>query len=98
MAGGGNLKVPCLRIVDEQGDVRRMYEFGEIIGYLEGRFTGASAGTAWIFHIGAPGHHSPIPTTAVSTKATLSKGLLYFFVGYSPEWTIWSTFSIECWI
>ena len=45
LAGGGNLKVPCLRIEDDQGQVQWMYESGEIIGYLEGRFS-ASAATA----------------------------------------------------
>ena len=36
--GGGQLKVPCLRIEEESGDVRWMYESGDIISYLEGRF------------------------------------------------------------
>ena len=36
--GGGDLKVPCLRVEDGQGEVQWMYESGEIIGYLEGRF------------------------------------------------------------
>lgn len=36
--GGGQLKVPCLRIEEENGDVRWMYESGDIISYLEGRF------------------------------------------------------------
>jgi len=38
LAGGGDLKVPCLRIEDGQGDVAWMYESKAIIGYLEGRF------------------------------------------------------------
>lgn len=38
LAGGSNLKVHCLRIEDGEGDVRWMYESGEIVGYLEGRF------------------------------------------------------------
>ncbi|CAA0099173.1 Uncharacterised protein [Halioglobus japonicus] len=33
LAGGGDLKVPCLRVED-----RWIYESGEIIGYLEGWF------------------------------------------------------------
>lgn len=39
--GGGQLKVPCLRIEDENGDVRWMYESGDIISYLEQRFNPA---------------------------------------------------------
>lgn len=38
LIGGGDLKVPCLRIEDAEGDVRWLYESGEIVGYLEGRF------------------------------------------------------------
>ncbi|QFU74388.1 glutaredoxin [Halioglobus maricola] len=38
LAGGGNLKVPCLRIKDSEQKSRWMYESGEIIDYLEGRF------------------------------------------------------------
>jgi glutaredoxin len=41
--GGGQLKVPCLRIEDENGDVRWMYESGDIISYLEQRFNPAEA-------------------------------------------------------
>jgi glutaredoxin len=37
--GGGQLKVPCLRIEEDNGDVTWMYESGDIIEYLEGRFT-----------------------------------------------------------
>lgn len=38
LAGGGLLKVPCLRI-DEPGQASRwMYESSDIIAYLEGRF------------------------------------------------------------
>ena len=43
LVGGGNLKVPCLRIDDDQGQVQWMYESGEIIGYLEGRFSASAA-------------------------------------------------------
>lgn len=35
LQGGGKLKVPCLRIEEENADVRWMYESKEIIGYLE---------------------------------------------------------------
>ena len=35
---GGKLKVPCLRIEDEQGQVQWMYESNDIIAYLEQRF------------------------------------------------------------
>ncbi|MDH5172548.1 MAG: glutathione S-transferase N-terminal domain-containing protein [Gammaproteobacteria bacterium] len=38
LAGGGDLMVPCLRIEDERGGVKWMYESRDIIGYLEGRF------------------------------------------------------------
>jgi glutaredoxin len=38
LAGGGDLKVPCLRIDDGERGLQWMYESGEIIGYLEGRF------------------------------------------------------------
>lgn len=38
LAGGGDLKVPCLRIEDGQGQVSWMYESSAIITYLEGRF------------------------------------------------------------
>ncbi|NRA23445.1 MAG: glutathione S-transferase N-terminal domain-containing protein [Oleispira sp.] len=41
--GGGQLKVPCLRIEDDNGDVRWMYESGDIIDYLEGRFNPTDA-------------------------------------------------------
>jgi glutaredoxin len=33
--GGGKLKVPCLRIEENTGEVRWMYESSEIISYLE---------------------------------------------------------------
>ena len=44
--GGGQLKVPCLRIEDDNGDVTWMYESGDIISYLEGRFNPADAETS----------------------------------------------------
>ena len=37
--GGGTLKVPCLRIEDDQGEVSWMYESSDIINYLESRLT-----------------------------------------------------------
>jgi glutaredoxin len=46
LQGGGQLKVPCLRIEEDNGDVRWMYESGEIIDYLEGRFNPADAETS----------------------------------------------------
>ena len=36
--GGGEIKVPCLRIEDEHGKVRWMYESDDIKAYLQGRF------------------------------------------------------------
>jgi glutathione S-transferase len=42
LAGGGNLKVPCLRIEDGQGRVEWMYESPDIISYLEERFAAPS--------------------------------------------------------
>jgi len=38
LAGGGALKVPCLRIEDEQSQVEWLYESAAIIRYLESRF------------------------------------------------------------
>ncbi|MDT4874859.1 hypothetical protein FQZ97_1101880 [compost metagenome] len=40
LAGGGKVKVPCLRI-EENGESRWMYESNDIIGYLESRFAKA---------------------------------------------------------
>jgi glutaredoxin len=34
LAGGGELKVPCLRIEGDGGEVQWMYESADIIGYL----------------------------------------------------------------
>lgn len=39
--GGGQAKVPCLKIVDESGNSRWLYESGKIIEYLRGRFAPA---------------------------------------------------------
>ena len=36
--GGGKSVVPCLRIQDQHGNPRWLYESGEIIAYLRGRF------------------------------------------------------------
>jgi len=38
LAGGGNIKVPCLRITDDAGDTTWMYESSDIIAYLQQRF------------------------------------------------------------
>jgi glutaredoxin len=38
LAGGGALKVPCLRIGEGEQESQWMYESGNIISYLEGRF------------------------------------------------------------
>ncbi len=38
LAGSGNLKVPYLRIGEGQSWFHWMYNFRDIIGYLEGRF------------------------------------------------------------
>ncbi|BCG24177.1 hypothetical protein TUM18999_23680 [Pseudomonas tohonis] len=40
LAGGGKIKVPCLRI-DENGESRWLYESNDIIRYLESRFAQA---------------------------------------------------------
>ncbi|WP_019022454.1 MULTISPECIES: glutathione S-transferase N-terminal domain-containing protein [unclassified Thioalkalivibrio] len=40
---GGKLQVPCLRIEEEDGSVRWLYESGAIIDYLESRFDPARA-------------------------------------------------------
>lgn len=38
LAGGGLLKVPCLKIEDSEGQTSWMYESKDIINYLEQRF------------------------------------------------------------
>jgi glutaredoxin len=38
LQGGGQIKVPCLQITDEQGRVQWMYESADIIQYLHKRF------------------------------------------------------------
>ena len=46
LAGGGNLKVPCLRIEDVHGQAEWMYDSSDIIRYLERRFDPAQQNTA----------------------------------------------------
>ena len=41
LSGGGDLKVPCLRIGEGERGFQWMYESREIIGYLEQRFVAA---------------------------------------------------------
>jgi len=38
LKGGGEVKVPCLRIVDKKGNDNWMYESDEIMQYLQDRF------------------------------------------------------------
>ncbi len=38
LQGGGRIKVPCLKITDEQGNSQWMYESSAIIQYLQTRF------------------------------------------------------------
>lgn len=38
LQGGGQVKVPCLQITDEQGNVQWLYESAEINQYLHQRF------------------------------------------------------------
>jgi len=38
LQGGGQIKTPCLRITDEQGNSQWMYESDDIIQYLRKRF------------------------------------------------------------
>lgn len=40
IAEGGKYQVPCLRIVDDKGDVNWLYESTAINDYLDRRFTG----------------------------------------------------------
>ena len=41
LAGGGKIQTPCLRITDDQGNVRWLYESKAIISYLQQRFSPA---------------------------------------------------------
>ena len=43
LAGGGQLKVPCLRIAQSEHESQWMYESGDIISYLEKRFVADSS-------------------------------------------------------
>jgi glutaredoxin len=42
LAGGGKLKVPCLRIDEGAGNIRWMYDSKDIIGYLQQQFAEAA--------------------------------------------------------
>lgn len=46
LAGGGILKVPCLKIVDDEGGQTWMYESSDIIAYLDSRFGEGKVATA----------------------------------------------------
>lgn len=46
VTGSGQLKVPCLRIEEDNGDVSWMFESSDIIDYLEGRFNPELAETS----------------------------------------------------
>jgi len=39
LKGGGELKVPCLKITSESGEVSWLYESNDIIQYLQDNFT-----------------------------------------------------------
>ena len=49
LAGGGDLKVPCLRIAEADSEERWMYESREIIAYLEQRFSRDSSANSTAF-------------------------------------------------
>lgn len=38
LQGGGQIKVPCLKIIDEKGNDKWMYESDDIMDYLQNRF------------------------------------------------------------
>lgn len=40
LRGGGAVKVPCLKITEPSGKSQWLYESGQIIDYLQGRFAG----------------------------------------------------------
>jgi len=42
LQGGGKLQVPCLHIIDEQGDSQWLYESSAIIAHLQQRFSPAA--------------------------------------------------------
>jgi len=35
LKGGGQIKVPCLKVVDDEGNTNWLYESNDIIGYLQ---------------------------------------------------------------
>ena len=35
MQGGGQVKVPCLKVIDDKGNTNWLYESNQIIGYLQ---------------------------------------------------------------
>lgn len=35
MQGGGQVKVPCLKVIDNEGNTNWLYESNQIIGYLQ---------------------------------------------------------------
>lgn len=43
LASGGDLKVPCVRIGEDEGGFQWMYESSEIINYLDARFVAHSS-------------------------------------------------------
>ena len=43
LEGGGQIKVPCLRIVDAQGEVTWLYESEQIMHFLEANFGDSEA-------------------------------------------------------
>ena len=43
LEGGGKIKVPCLKIEDEAGNVQWMYESSEIINYLQIEYSSIKA-------------------------------------------------------
>ena len=46
LEGGGQIKVPCLKITNAQGEVKWLYESREIIQYLQDNFDDREAVTA----------------------------------------------------
>lgn len=38
LEGGGQIKVPCLKIIDDKGNDKWMYESDDIVDYLQNRF------------------------------------------------------------
>ncbi len=46
LAGGGDLKVPCLRIEDDEGRIQWIYESSDIIDYLKNTFVSPDTATA----------------------------------------------------